>query len=258
MDIVNLLEQIKDIVRKAGEIILQAQNLRLTQKAGNQNFVTQYDTQVEDFLISNLQTLLPQSAVLAEESNPQLVTDKDWVFIVDPIDGTANFINHINHSAISIALAFRKKLVLAVIYNPYNNELFSAIADGGAFLNGQAIKVSKRLFTEAIIGFGTTPYNTFFHPNTLSMLGKCLGTVREIRRMGSAALDLAYLACGRFDGFFEFQLQAWDFAAGALIIKEAKGLITTMAGAEIDPFQASSIVAGNKIVYFNLVNLLDD
>ncbi len=258
MDIASLLEQIKAIVQKAGVIILQAQNLRLTLKAGSQTYITQYDWEIESFLITELQQLLPQSAFLAKESNPLLATKSDWVFIVNPLDSTANFINRVNFSAISVALAYQKKVVLAVIYNPFNGELFSALYNQGAYLNDQPIKVSNRPFSEAMIGFGTTPYNTFFHPNTLSMLAKCLGTVREIRRMGSASLDLAYLACGRFDGFFEFQLQAWDFAAGALIIQEAKGLISSMTGSQPDCFQASSIIAGNSTVYFNLINLLDN
>ena len=139
-----LYQEIKNTVVAAGKIILQAKDLHLQVKSGNQNFVTQYDVEVENYLINHLLQLLPQADILAEESSLTSNLTSDYVFIIDPIDGTTNFIHHINHSAISVALAYKKELLFGIIHNPYVDETFYAGKNQGVFLNNYPITVSKR------------------------------------------------------------------------------------------------------------------
>ena len=257
MDNQQLLTEIEAIIKEAGAIMLEAKQFHLQQKEGNQNYVTQYDIEVENFLIKELSKLLPQASFLAEESPPLTEDDSDYCFIIDPIDGTTNFIHHVNHSAISVALTYKKEALLGLVYNPYTNEMFTGLLNSGAYLNQVPINVSQRSFSDSIIAFGTTPYDRNYHKATMDTVYRCLGRSRETRRMGTASLDLVYLACGRFDGFFEYKLQPWDYAAGSLIITEAQGLITTKQGEKIDLFHPCSIVAGNHLVYYELMNIVE-
>ena len=249
-------QEINKIVISAGEIMLKAKDLHLSAKTGNQNFVTQYDLEVEKYLITNLLALIPTADILAEETAFNDSLTAEYVFIIDPIDGTTNFIHHLNHSAISLALAYKKEIVYSIIYNPYTNEAFTAQKGQGAYLNGIKMEVSKRDFYDSLIAYGTTPYDLGFLEKTFATVVKCLHNCREARRNGAASLDLANLCCGRYDGFFEYLLQPWDFAAGILLVKEAKGIITDFSGNEVDVFKPSSIIASNIPVYDKLINLI--
>lgn len=239
-------ESIIKIIQEAGEILLKSKDINLIKKSGYQNYFTQYDVEVEDFLITNLKKIYPSAGFLAEENSSLIVPSNDEVFIIDPIDGTTNFIHQMNHSAISVALAYKKEVCFSVIYNPFTLELFTAEIGKGAFFNKSRIFVSDREFKDGLIAFGTTPYDPTYRDKTFKAAVTCLSTCREIRRLGTASLDLAYLSVGRYDGFFEYLLQPWDFAAGVLLVKEAGGLISDFTSTSIDVFSPSSVLATNQ------------
>ena len=217
-----LLEGMERIAREAGRIILGFGDFRVDEKEGHANFVTSVDTTVQAYLAKALPKLLPGSAFIGEEQENAALTDAP-TWIIDPVDGTTNLIHNYRHSAVSIALVQGGQPVLAVVYHPYADELFSAALGQGAALNGKPMRVSDHPFERALVGFGTSPYNAELAEKSLSLALSFLQDCADLRRSGSAALDLAYVACGRLDVFFELKLQPWDFAAGALLVTEAGG-----------------------------------
>lgn len=243
-----MLEQIKAIVLEAGKIVTGATDIaaKTTEKNGAADLVTQYDTAVERFLREKLTVLLPEALFFGEESEKCGDPAKGWAFIVDPIDGTTNFVRGLNQSAISVALAKDGEIEYAVVLDPIKNELFSAQRGKGAFLNDTPIHVSDRPLDKGIFGMGTAIYNREFEEQTLSVLGQLFKRSCDFRRMGAAALDLCYIAAGRYDAFFEFSLAPWDFAAGSLIITEAGGRICTMEGESL-PIARCGIWAANPV-----------
>ena len=222
-----MLEKIQSIARKAGKIILNYQHAAIHQKEGHFNFVTDADVAVQDFLKKELLSLLPEALFFAEEQENEALTDAP-TFIVDPIDGTNNFTRHRNHSIISIALMKDKRPVLAVLYQPFTDEMFTAEAGCGAFLNGQPIHVSTVPFENAILELGTSPYDAELAKITMKAASQFLLQAGDIRRTGSAAADLCYIACGRGDIMFELKLRPWDVAAGSLLVKEAGGCFLSL------------------------------
>jgi myo-inositol-1(or 4)-monophosphatase len=212
------------------------------------DFVTRVDTESEALILSAIGKRFPNHKFLAEESMHEVETD-DFRWIVDPLDGTTNYIHGFPFSAVSIALQYKREIIIGVIYDPFRNELFTAAKGSGAFLNGKRITASTvSQMANALIATGfpfkrknqTEPYLTLFKNIFLG--------VSDIRRAGSAALDLAYIACGRFDGFFEIGLGPWDCAAGSLLIKEASGVITDFGGGD-DFLSTGNIVAGNVLIH---------
>ena len=246
-----LIRQVCDTVRDAGAIIRSAERYRGDgmQKGGDRNYVTEYDVRVQNHLHGTLTEICPEAAFCGEENGEQGMGETAW--IVDPIDGTSNFIHGTGMSAVSVALAHpeRNETLLAVVYNPYTDELFTAERGSGAFLNGEQIAVSRHDYAHALIGFGTTPYDRTRSEATFALLAAAYRESLDIRRSGSAALDLVYLAAGRLDGFFEMTLQPWDYAAGELLVTEAGGRITRFNGELPDLKRPSSILAGNAPVY---------
>ena len=217
-----MLDQIQQIARKAGEIILNARNAQSHQKEGHFNFVTDTDVAVQGYLKSSLLALLPGARFFAEEQENEALTDAP-TFVVDPIDGTLNFMRHRNASAISIALLENKQPILGVIYQPYTDEMYTASLGGGAYLNGSPIHVTDISFENAMVAFGTSPYDAELAKKTMAAAAQFLLQAGDLRRVGSAALDFADLACGRADIFFELKLRPWDVAAGSLLVTEAGG-----------------------------------
>ncbi len=242
-----MLEELQRLVREAGKLLLKGGDAAIHDKQGHFNFVTDRDVEVQAFLKEGLLSLLPGSRFFAEEQENGILDDQP-TWIVDPIDGTVNFTRGRAFSAVSVALAERLKPVLAVIYNPYSGELFSARLGQGAQLNGRAIHVSNLPLERALITFGTSPYNPQLSGVSLQAALALLRQAGDLRRTGSAALDLAWLACGRTDFFFELSLSPWDFAAGALLVREAGGLIGTPEG-ELQFSAHSAIVAGSPACY---------
>lgn len=251
----NISEIIIPLMRRAGKIMLEAENVEaqdsLSEKGDAANLVTVYDVAVQNFLLSEIKKAIPDATFIAEEKeNDPDVLKGEYCFIIDPIDGTANFAHGYRHSCISLALFSRGEAVFSAIYNPYGDELFSATKGGGAFVNGKRMSVSDRDFAHSIVAFGTAPYyKKELGERTFRLAYELYSQCSDVRRVGAAALDLAYLAAGRNDAFFECMLSPWDIAAGYLLIKEAGGIITDMEGNEISFAAPSPVIAATPKIY---------
>lgn len=244
-----MLEQIISIVRQAGEIVLSAHDVwsQTHEKSSAADLVTEYDLAVERFLKEKLPPLMPGSLFFGEEEKENADPLTGWVFIVDPIDGTTNFVRGLKQSAISVALAHDGAVEYGVVYDPYKDEMFSAKRGGGAFLNGRPIHVSERPLSEGVFGMGTAIYDRQFLAPTMRVTEQLFRRSCDFRRLGAAALDLCNVACGRLDLFFEYSLSPWDHAAGGLIITEAGGVISTLEGAPMDYASRCSVWASNQV-----------
>jgi myo-inositol-1(or 4)-monophosphatase len=246
--------------RVAGSIInraaLDVERLAITTKGVN-DFATEVDHAAEAAIIETLLTAYPGHGILAEESGRvHGAKHSDYLWIIDPLDGTTNFIHGLPVYAVSIALAFRGKVEQGVVYDPTRNDLFVASKGRGAFLNDRRLRVSKRTrLAESLIGTGF-PFRKGdnFH-RYVEMFEQVMQHCAGVRRPGAAALDLCYVAAGWYDGFFETGLSAWDVAAGSLIITEAGGLVGNFTG-EADFLYQREAVAGNPKVYAQLVQML--
>jgi myo-inositol-1(or 4)-monophosphatase len=243
--------------RRAGNIINRASNdidLLTVKHKSNNDFVSEVDHAAERTIIETLLEAYPNHAILAEESGAQGDSEYEW--IIDPLDGTTNFLHGFPQYAVSIALRHRGTLSQAVVYDPSRNDLFTATRGKGAFLNDRRIRVSKRLnMKEALIGTGF-PFREFEHLDAyIAMFRDMIQKTAGVRRPGSAALDLAYVAAGRLDGFWEIGLKPWDIAAGALLITEAGGLVGDLEGNE-NFMQSGDIVAGNPKIFGQLLQVI--
>lgn len=246
--------------RAAGAIInraaLDVESVRISQKQVN-DFVTEVDHAAEQAIIETLLTAYPGHGILAEESGREHgAKDSDFVWIIDPLDGTTNFIHGFPVYCVSIALSFKGKLEQAVIYDPSRNDLFTATKGRGAYMNDRRLRVSKRTqLKECLVSTGF-PFRKGddFHAY-LAMMGDVMQRTAGLRRPGAAALDLAYVAAGFTDGFFETGLNPWDVAAGALLVTEAGGLVGNFTG-DADFLEQKECVAGNPRIYGQLVSIL--
>jgi myo-inositol-1(or 4)-monophosphatase len=246
--------------RAAGAIInraaLDVEAVRVSQKQVN-DFVTEVDHAAEETIIETLLTAYPNHGIWAEESGKQHGTQgSDFVWIIDPLDGTTNFIHGFPVYCISIALAVKGKIEQACIYDPSRNDLFTATKGRGAYMNERRMRVSKRIdLRQCLIstGFPFRPGDNF--NNYLRMMAEVMQRTAGLRRPGAAALDLAYVAAGFTDGFFETGLSPWDVAAGSLLVTEAGGLIGNFSG-DSDFLEQKECVAGNPKIYGQLVAIL--
>lgn len=245
-----LIEKIADAVRECGEIMLHADRTGnyVDEKCGHANFVTIYDKKVQEELKKRLFEILPEAVFVGEEEEIHASIKKGLAFIVDPIDGTTNFIKDYNTSAISVGLTKEGQPYMGVVYNPYLDEMFTAEKGKGAFLNGKPIHVSKQPLSNGIVLFGTAPYYENLTKKSFQMAYDYFKKALDVRRSGSAALDLCTIAAGRAELFFELQLSPWDYAAGSLIVKEAGGIVTTVEGTTITLDKPCSILAANRVV----------
>jgi myo-inositol-1(or 4)-monophosphatase len=246
--------------RAAGSIInraaLDIESVRVSQKKAN-DFVTEVDHAAEQAIIETLLAAYPGHGIWAEESGKEHgAQDSEFVWIIDPLDGTTNFIHGLPVYCVSIALAVKGKVEQAVVYDPTRNDLFTATKGRGAFLNDRRLRVSKRTeLKQSLISTGF-PYRQGDDFNRyLGMMGDVMQRTAGLRRPGAAALDLAYVAAGYTDGFFELGLQPWDVAAGSLLVTEAGGLVGNFTG-ESDFLEQNECLAGNPRVYGQLVGLL--
>ena len=250
-----MYEFIPELMREASKIMLSAHDIAssIDSKSGEANFVTAYDVAVQNFLYKEIGARMPDAVIIGEESddNPMEALATKVCFIIDPIDGTTNFIHNYRTSAISVGITDGGKVVYGAIYNPYQNLLYFAERGKGAYVQSASgtvpLRVSDRDLHNALACFGTSPYYreelgdiTFERAKWLFM------NTRDIRRSGSAALDLCTVAAGAVDIFFEYRLSPWDFAAGSLIIEEAGGVITQFDGSSVTLDKPCSILAGNK------------
>ena len=246
--------------RAAGAIInraaLDLELLTITSKGPN-DFVTEVDRAAEEAVIDTLLQAYPGHGILAEESGrTRGAQDSEYVWIIDPLDGTTNFIHGFPVYAVSIALAYRGQVQQAVVYDPTRNDLFYASKGRGAFLNDRRLRVSKRTrLAQALIGTGFPFRKGDNFKRYLTMFEQVMQSCAGLRRPGAAALDLCYVAAGWYDGFFETGLSPWDCAAGSLIITEAGGLVGNFSG-DADYQHQRELVAGNPKVFAQLVQLL--
>ena len=246
--------------RAAGAIInraaLDVESVRISQKQVN-DFVTEVDHAAEQTIIETLLAAYPGHGILAEESGSEHgAKDSEMVWIIDPLDGTTNFIHGFPVYCVSIALAVKGKIEQAVIYDPSRNDLFTATKGRGAYMNDRRLRVSKRTRLEQCListGFPFRPGDNF--NQYLRMMGDVMQRTAGLRRPGSAALDLAYVAAGFTDAFFETGLSPWDVAAGSLLVTEAGGLIGNLTG-EADFLEQRECLAGSPRIYGQLVSIL--
>ncbi|HMX12276.1 MAG TPA: inositol monophosphatase family protein, partial [Burkholderiaceae bacterium] len=246
--------------RAAGAIISRASMDvdRLTvNRKGSNDFVTEVDEAAEQAIIETLLQAYPGHGILAEESGREHgAASSEYVWIIDPLDGTTNFIHGLPQYAVSIALSFRGKIEQAVVYDPARNDLFYATKGKGAFLNDRRLRVSKRTrLLDALIGTGFPFRRGDNFKRYLKMFEEVMQACAGLRRPGAAALDLCYVAAGWYDGFFETGLSPWDVAAGSLIVTEAGGLVGNFTG-EADFLHQREVLAGNPKIYAQLVQML--
>jgi myo-inositol-1(or 4)-monophosphatase len=244
--------------RRAGTIINRASmdlDLLKVQTKSPNDFVTEVDKAAEAAIIEVLKESFPEHGILAEESG-ETSGASEYQWIIDPLDGTTNFIHGFPQYAISIALARRGVLEQAVVFDPNRNELFTATKGSGAFLNDRRIRVSKRIrLNEALVGTGF-PFRQFDHVDAyLAMFRDLTQKTAGIRRPGAASLDLAYVACGRLDAFWEMGLAPWDMAAGALLVTEAGGLVSDLSG-ESGYLEGGNVVAGSPKIFGQILPVI--
>jgi myo-inositol-1(or 4)-monophosphatase len=233
----------RSLARDFGEV----QNLQVSLK-GPGDFVSQADRKAEEIIHADLSKSRPDYTFLMEESGEVPGSDSQHRFIVDPLDGTTNFLHGIPLFAVSIGLERQGQLIAGVIYNPAMDELYTAERGGGAFLNDRRLRVgARRKLSDCVIGTGIPHLGGKNHGNYLIELRHVMAEAAGVRRMGAAALDLAYVAAGRLDGFWEAGLKPWDMAAGILMIREAGGFVSDATGGT-DMLDTGSVVAGNETI----------
>ena len=245
--------------RRAANVIQRASlnldTVRIEKKRHN-DFVTEVDQAAEQAILEVIREAYPKHAILAEESGAHGIGQSEYEWIIDPIDGTTNFFHGHPQYAVSIALAHKGQIQQAVVYDPNRNDLFTASRGVGAFLNDRRIRVSKRTsLNECLIATGFPVVDQSMMDTYLAMLKDVLAKTAGARREGAASLDLCNVACGRVDGFFEFNLKPWDIAAGSLIVQEAGGIVTDMDG-EDGWLESGDIVAGIPKVLAQLLQIL--
>lgn len=254
-DLKDLSAGLERSIQKAADLMEEFghKHQQLEVKSRN-SLVTEVDKALENLLVESLRTLLPEAGFLTEEETVSF-TEKPFLWIIDPLDGTTNFIHGIPAYTISVALSHKGNLLLGGILELNSGEYFSAIHKQGAFLNKNRIGVSdERQLQDSLIATGF-PYYDFEHLDEyLSMFRELMGKTRGIRRIGSAALDLTYVACGRFNGFFEYSLHPWDVAAGSLIVKEAGGVVSDFSGGDNFLF-GGQILASSKGIYQQMLEM---
>ena len=251
MDMKQLLAGVETAAREAGRVMRGAEDIRgdVTAKAGHGNFVTAYDRRVQENLFAALGRLLPEAKFIGEEDGADAFTDDDrrgFAFCVDPIDGTTNFLTGFRPSVTSIALLRDGAPCLAAVYNPYYDQMLTALRGEGAFCNGVPIRSLDRPLSDSLVLFGTAAYNPELAERTFALCADYLRRSLDLRRTGSAAWDLCNMAMGTVGLFFELRLQLWDFAAAGLIAMEAGCRLTDLDGKPLTWDGPSSVLCASR------------
>lgn len=258
-------EKITALMRECGKIMLSAHDIEnnednITAKSGAGNFVTVFDVKVQEALIQGISQIVPEARFLAEE-DASFSEDysKGICFVIDPIDGTTNFIHDMHASAVSVGMLHNNEPVFGAVYSPYSDEMFVASKGEGAFLNGKPIHTAERSVEESLVSFGTSPYyRDKLADVSFDAAKKLFMKTSDIRRSGSAAIDLCFLACGRTDIFFEALLSPWDYAAGYVIVTEAGGELLQMNGEKISFTSPSSVLCVTKSVKNEVLSIINN
>ena len=239
-----MLNKVIKIVKEASKIMLN-DSFNVMEKDGVTNLVTTNDIAVQDYLVKELSKLLPNSGFFLEEGDER-DSSEEYVWIIDPIDGTTNYARHISVCAISVALVKNNEVILGVIYNPYQKLLFHSVKGKGAYLNRKRIHVSTKSFKEAILYTAFSAYNKKESYKAFRFAEDIFPYVNDLRRTGSAAFEIASIGAGRGDMFLEIKLQPWDYAAASLILTEAGGYISGINENELPLFKPTIIIAANN------------
>ena len=244
MTLNQLCEKVSEIARGAGRLICSEDHVDVFVKDGRANFVTNMDLASQEYIITRLKELLPGSNFFAEESKEnQLKPGYNW--IIDPIDGTTNFMMGYKHSCISIGLVKDGAGVLGVVYDPYLDELYTGVLGEGAYLNEKKLQYKTGSMENAVVLFGTSFYNREYADLTFRSLRVVFEFCGDVRRTGSAALDLCYVASGKCDAYYELRIQPWDYAAGAVIVKEAGATVMGLLGRPLDYSSPVGVLCGS-------------
>lgn len=250
IDLNEAIGMVKEWAYRAGKAQkdnYEKEDLKISTKSSDIDLVTEIDDLSEKIILEGIRKEYPYHDILSEESDFKK-TDSDYLWIIDPLDGTTNYAQGLPIFAVSIALEFRGEIVLGVVYNPILDEMFSAVQGEGAYLNDKKIKIGEKdELIKSVIATGFAYDRASSENNNIDNLSRILPKVRGIRRMGAAAYDLACVACARLDGYWEFNLSPWDVAAGVLLIREAGGEVVDIEGGK-----KVSIIAGNK----KMINLI--
>ncbi|MDR0723974.1 MAG: inositol monophosphatase [Endomicrobium sp.] len=245
--------------KKGAEVLLKHYNTKLNiEYKGEIDPVTQADKGSQKAIIKVIKDVFPEHGILAEEDGVSKL-DNDYCWIIDPLDGTVNFLHGLPMFAVSIGLKYKKEIITGIIYSPILNELFVAEKGKGAWLNGKRIKVSQIKDNIKALGVTGFPYSIKENNNKILRNFKdIIVKVQGVRRLGSAALDLAYVACGRFEFFWEQGLKAWDIAAGILLVKETSGIVSDYVGDKDCLFKNTMLAANNLKIYKEIFKVVND
>ncbi len=247
MDLKLITEQVRTICLEAAEFIAtEAKGFSQSrvELKGKSDLVSYVDKQAEKIVVAGLKTILPEAGFITEEDTPD-DTEKAYTWIIDPLDGTTNFVHGLPTYAVSVGLMYESEIILGVVHEVNRQESFYAWKDGGAYLNGEKINVTAvNKIEDSLFATGFPSHNFEKLDNYLTILNALMKNCHGLRRVGSAATDLAYVACGRYEGFFEFNLKPWDIAAGIIIVKEAGGKVTDFNNGNDFLFGRQIVAAG--------------
>lgn len=244
-------------VRNTREIILDKERQKQIKTKGVGDFVTQVDLAVQTYLKDFLEERYPEIQFMGEEKDNGDVDREKPMWLLDPIDGTSNLIFGLQHSGVSLGLYDGEQICFGTIYDPFKDELFHAVRGKGSFLNGEPIHVHDADgLKDCLFYYGTNPYVRKSKQSFMKLIGEITSRCVDIRRMGSAALDLAHVACGRGGGYIEQDLKPWDIAAGIILVEEAGGMITDFRGNRIDPTGKSDTLCGTPAVHREMLEML--
>lgn len=258
MDLEQLCKKMEAAAREAGEFIsgeAEAFSIGKAESKGLNNFVTHVDRESEQMLVNSLGRLLPEAGFIAEEGTSDKRGSRfNWV--IDPLDGTTNFLHNVRPYAVSIALREYDETIAGVVHEAGGSETFTAWRNGGAWLNGKRISVSAtKKLSDSLVATGF-PYNLFDRLDPyMELLSHLVTCTHGVRRLGSASIDLAYVACGRFDVFFEYDLKLWDIAAGMLIVREAGGVFSDFSG-NMKNLSGDETVASNRHLFPETIEII--
>ena len=247
MNLKYITSQVSNLARNTGEFVRNAAsnfNRDSIEYKGLNDMVSYVDKETEVLLVDGLRKILPDAGIIAEEGTGQKTDNQEYAWVIDPVDGTTNYMHGVPVFAISIALMQNDKIVSGVVYEINRDECFSAWLGGGAYLNEKPIKVSSANYLkDSLIATGFPYYDFDMMENYLNILKELMQKSHGLRRLGAASVDLVYVACGRFEGFFEYNLKPWDVAAGTLIVQEAGGKVTDFKGGD-DFIFGRELIAG--------------
>jgi myo-inositol-1(or 4)-monophosphatase len=237
---------VMEIVREAGSLFGDRASADHIQIKGEADFVTQVDLEVQNYIQKKLYELYPEIQFMGEEKGNDDIDKNGLLWILDPVDGTTNLIRDYKCSAVSLALFENRKPVLGIVYDPYLKEMYFAKAGEGCWLNGKKVSVSSvQALSQSLVAIGTSPYYKELAEENFEVFKNLFKNSLDVRRSGSAAIDLAHVACGRIDCYLERNLKIWDYAAGMLLVREAGGVVWNYEGLDVTDTYMGDILAGN-------------